>query len=76
MRVSCAEDKTVTIYFDICINVIIHWYGNPHLRRRIYREERDKGKLTGDMTTSEAYDAEALFPSVPITECIDLIKQT
>ena len=27
MGFSCVERQRVTIYFDICSNVIFHWYG-------------------------------------------------
>ena len=50
MRVSCAEDKTVTIYFDLFSKVIIHWYGSPHFRREFIGKRETKGKSTGDKT--------------------------
>ena len=32
MGFSCAERQRVTIYFDICSNVIFHWYGKQKKR--------------------------------------------
>ena len=32
MGSSCAERQSVTIYFDICSNVIFHWYGKQKKR--------------------------------------------
>ena len=32
MGLSCAKKQRVTIYFDICSNVIFHWYGKQRER--------------------------------------------
>mgnify|MGYP001797140020 CR=1 FL=1 len=48
MRESCANDKTVTKYFDICSNVIIHWYGNPQKEREFKgKGEQKEGNRFG-----------------------------
>ena len=43
MGSSCAERQSVTIYFDICSNVIIHWYGKQR-EERDYKGNRRKGR--------------------------------
>ena len=46
MGFSCAERQRVTIYFDICSNVIFHWYGKQKKREgfkgNIMRERKRK----------------------------------
>ena len=44
IKKKCGEDKTVTIYFDICINVIIHWQSASEAEyfKRSERQRVDK----------------------------------
>ena len=57
MRESCAEDRSVAIYYDICRNVIIHWYGNPRKERESKgtAELRVENLAGGDNGKRESY---------------------
>ena len=60
MRVSCAEQQRVTIYFGIICNTIIHWYETNQAEREIFKgkgdNENNGGTMRGKGKTGESKD--------------------